>query len=176
MTPPVFPLTAIVVPGAAISLSIAVALLQVGHRNRVLRASLWWALGLVVNAVILAGPIGLGIAHPVEAVMTSSAAPAILFLFGSLRFLHHSALIGVIVAGIVIVVAGLGQGMSSEALKRVLSAALFLAGGLALFANGAISAFHRRRSSTPFALTIAIFLAWGAVRTAEGFYPPADGG
>ncbi|MBM3598449.1 MAG: hypothetical protein FJX35_09565 [Alphaproteobacteria bacterium] len=177
MTPgltPSLPLTAIVLPSAAVSLVIAVALLYLGGRANILRASAWWAFGFIINAIILAGPVGLSMADPIQAVLSLGAATSLLLLLGSLRFLHHSALIGMLIGGIVVVVVGLSQGLPSHTTQRALNAALFLAGSLALFANGAIYLLHRRRRSLPFAMTIATFLTWGAVRAVEGVQTPAE--
>jgi hypothetical protein len=167
-----FPLAAIVLPGAAISLVLAIALLHMGNRANILRASLWWAFAYVLNAMVLVVPIAIQFTDPVRTMLSLGAAPALLLLLGSLRFLHRSATIGLALAGIVIVVGGLSQGMTSESVQRALNAALFLTGGLALLATGIIYVFHRRRGSLPFALTITTFLTWGAIRMTEGFYPP----
>lgn len=168
---PAFPLAAVVLPGAAVSLVLAMALLYMGNRANILRASLWWAFAYVLNAMALVVPIAIQIADPVRMMLSVGAAPALLLLLGSLRYLHHSAAIGLALAGIVVVAGGMSQGMTSETMQRALNAALFLAGGLALIATGAVYIFHRRRTSLPFALTIATFLTWGAIRMAEGFYP-----
>jgi hypothetical protein len=169
---PAFPLAAIVMPAAAISLVLAVALLHMGNRANIVRASLWWAFGFVLNATILAVPSALQLTEPAGIVLSLGAAPALLLLLGSLRYLHRSALISIVLTGIVVVVVAMSQGLPSSITQRALNAALFLSGGLALFANGAVYLLHRRRSTLPFAVTAAAFLTWGAVRTAEGFYPP----
>jgi hypothetical protein len=174
-TVPTLPLIAIVLPFGAVSLIIATALLYLGGRENVLRASAWWALGYIVNAIVLVAPVSLSIDNPVQAVLSLGAASSLLLLLGSLRFLHHSATIGMILAGIVVVVVALNQGLPSHTTQRTLNAALFLSGSLALFANGAIYLRHRRRRSLPFAMTIAAFLTWGAVRAVEGLQAPAEG-
>lgn len=152
---------------------LAVALLYMGNRANILRASLWWAFAYVLNALILVVPIALHVTDPVRLMLSVGAAPALLILLGSLRYLHRSAAIGLALAGIVVIAGGMSQGMTSETMQRALVAALLLSGGLALIATGAIYTFHRRRFSLPFSLTIVTFLTWGIIRMAEGFYPSA---
>ncbi|MSP89561.1 MAG: hypothetical protein EXQ92_12240 [Alphaproteobacteria bacterium] len=68
-----FPLAAIVLPGAAISLVLAIALLHMGNRANILRASLWWAFAYVLNAMVLVVPIALQIADPVRIMLSVGA-------------------------------------------------------------------------------------------------------